>query len=81
VDVAVNVARLPEEESVFPSVKFSREEKIAAPVPRNAKSRPVWVSAHPLASICLTATVATEVASGDVNSPLDVQMTAWRRQL
>jgi len=81
VDVAANVARLPEKDFVFPSVKFSREEKIAAPVPRNAKKRPVWVSAQQLASICPMATVATEVASGDVNRPLDVQMTAWRQLL
>jgi len=77
VAAAANVARLPEQVSVFLSVKSSRGEKIVVLVPRNAKKRPVLVFAQRLASIFPTATVATEVVSGDVSSPLDVRTTAW----
>jgi len=72
------VARQPERDSVFLSAISSRGEKIVVHVPRNAKKRPVWVSARQLASIFPMVTVVTEVASGDANSLLDVQTTAWR---
>jgi hypothetical protein len=80
-DAVANVAKLPEQGSVFLSVKSSRAEKIAVHVPRNAKKRPVLVFAQRLASIFPTANVATEVANGDVSSPLDVRTTAWKQPL
>jgi hypothetical protein len=39
------------------------------------------VFAQRLASIFPTANVATEVANGDVSSPLDVRTTAWKQPL